>query len=279
MTSFVDVHLHPPTERFLHLTLGPLLAGPDEPRELPAPVDIDEVAEAYRARNGRAVVLGWDAQTATGASPLSSAHVAEIVESHPDVFVGFGSVDPHKGAKAISGVAEAKRLGLKGLAFHPAAQRFDPTDRRYGSIWEVAEELDLVVLVHSGFTDLGAGRPGGAGVEIAFANPMLLDRVAADFGDLRILISHPGWPWQDELLAVALHKPNVWIELSGGAPTRMTPGLLEAVQGPLRDRTVIGTGIPKLDLDEWLAAWERAGLDEAVAVNLRETNATRLLGL
>ena len=55
--------------------------------------------------------------------------------------------------------------------------------------------------------------------------------------------------------------------------------VLEAVQGPLRDRTVIGTGIPKLDLDGWLAAWERAGLDEAVAVNLREANATRLLGL
>ena len=69
MTPFVDLHLHPPTERFLHLTLGPPISGPHAPGDGPRALDLDRVAEAYRARDGRAVVLGWDAETATGSPP------------------------------------------------------------------------------------------------------------------------------------------------------------------------------------------------------------------
>ncbi|NIR40292.1 MAG: amidohydrolase family protein, partial [Actinobacteria bacterium] len=82
---------------------------------------------------------------------------------------------------------------------------------------------DLVVSVHTGYTDLGSGRPGGGGVDLAYADPVRVDRVAADFPDLRLVLAHPGWPWQDELLAVAMHKPNVWLEFSGRSPSLLTP--------------------------------------------------------
>lgn len=277
MTLFVDAHLHPPLERFLRSTLGPLV--PAVTGDAYLPTGVDDLAEGYRRRGGRAVVHGWDAETASGSPPFTSADVADLVEAHPDVFVGFGSVDPHKGAKAISGVAEAKRLGLLGLSLHPAAQRFDPSDRRHASIWEVAEELDLVVSVHTGYTALGSGRSGGGGVDLSFADPVRIDRVAADFPDLRLVLAHPGWPWQDELLAVALHKPNVWLELSGRSPSLLSPAVVEALAGPLRERAVIGTGTPGTPLDAWLDGWSGRGLDDGVLGDLMSANPVRLLGL
>ena len=65
------------------------------------------------------------------------------------------------------------------------------------------------------------------------AQTELIEEVAATFPDLQIVMAHPSWPWQDEALAVARHKTNVWIDLSGWSPKYLTPELLEAVRGPL----------------------------------------------
>ena len=280
MTRFVDVHVHPPTERFLDVTFAPFLASTE--RACGAAVEaltIDQIADHYRSRDAKAVLLGWDAETATGCPPLTSADVADMVAAHPDVFIGFGAVDPHKGAKAISGVAEAKRLGMRGLKFHPPAQRFDPADRRVGAIWEVAEELGLAVLVHVGYTSLGAGDPGGGGVPLAMGNPMALDHVAAEFPRLQVILAHQAWPWVDASIAVAMHKPNVWIDLSGWSPRRLTPELLDAIRGPLADRTLFGTDFPFYDADRWLAAWERLDMPDELTEKVLVGNATRLLSL
>lgn len=50
--------------------------------------------------------------------------------------------------------------------------------------------------------------------------------VAADFPDLQIVMAHPGVPWQGEQLSVALHKPNVWIDLSGWSRKSFEPKLV-----------------------------------------------------
>ncbi|MDX1691532.1 MAG: amidohydrolase family protein, partial [Acidimicrobiia bacterium] len=188
-------------------------------------------------------------------------------------------VDPHKGAKAISGVAEAKRLGLVGLAFHPAVQRFDPSDRRLGSIWEVAEELDLVVLVHTGSSAFGAGEPGGTGVDLSFGDPMLMDRVAADYPGLRIVLAHSSRLWLDRTIAIARHKANVWVDLAGWSPKRLPADLLDAVRGPLTDVVLFGSGHPFGDVDGWLSAWDGLGMTDEVTERVLAGNASRLLRL
>ena len=66
--------------------------------------------------------------------------------------------------------------------------------------------------VHTGTTGLGAGMPGGGRLKLGLSRPMYVDAVAADFPDLQIVMAHPAWPWQDEQLAVALHKPTTWID-------------------------------------------------------------------
>ncbi|MFQ5947729.1 MAG: amidohydrolase family protein [Acidimicrobiia bacterium] len=279
MTKFIDVHVHPPVPEFFAGALRPYLERLEEyfGRSF-SPMSVDEIAGHYRERDGQAVLLGWDAETATKRSPLTNQAIAAMVEAHPDVFHGFGSVDPHKGAAAVAGVHEAARLGLKGLKFHPPAQRFSPVDRIAYSIWEIAAELGLVVLVHTGFTGLGAGVDGGSGIDLAKGQPMVLDQVAADFPELKIILAHPSWPWQEEAIAVARHKANVYLELSGWSPKYLDPSLLEAMRGPLAERTLFGTDFPFLTPDKWLGDWEGLGMPEDLTHNILYENAARLLG-
>ena len=73
-------------------------------------------------------------------------------------------------------------------------------------------------MIDVGTTGMGAGMPGGMGAMLRHAHPSAIDELAADFPDLTIVAAHPGWPWVDEMTAVALHKGNVFWELSGWAP-------------------------------------------------------------
>jgi len=280
VTRFVDVHVHPPLPSVLEGPFRPYLEG--LARTLGRtiePMDVDELAEYFRERSGRAVLMAWDAETATGRRGIGNEAVASLVAAHPDVFFGFGAVDPHKGAAAVAGINDAHRLGLRGLQFHPPVQRFSPADRRVYPLWEVAEELRLPVLVHTGFTALGAGDPGGSGVELGFADPMLVDRVAADFPRLPIILANPSWPWRDAAIAVARHKGNVYLELSGWSPADFPPILLEAICGPLMERTLFGSDFPFFDVDAWLSAWEDLDLPAEVGRRVLSGNAAELLGL
>jgi predicted TIM-barrel fold metal-dependent hydrolase len=277
---FLDVHVHPPLPSVVAGAFAPYLVDVEASiGRTVEPMTIDEIAAYYRDRNGRAALSAWDAETASGRRGLDNDQVAALVAGHPDVFVGFGSVDPHKGAAAVAGINDAARLGMRGLQFHPAVQRFSPADRRVYPLWEVAEELRMPVLLHAGYTSLGAGSPGGSGIELGVADPMNVDRVAADFPRLPILLETPAWPWEDASLAVALHKRNVYLELSGSRPAAFPTRLLEAIRGPLRERTVFGSGFPFHDLDRWLEEWEALGLPADLSEQLLVGNAVRLLGL
>lgn len=280
MSTFIDFHVHPPTEAMLHGSFGPFHAQLETlfGRSFPTMTG-DQIAEYYRTLAGRAVLLGWDAETATGLPAFTNRQVADLVGSHPDVFIGFGSVDPHKGERAVMGVHEAAQLGLRGLKFHPSAQGCAPNDRMMYPILEVAEELGLVALFHTGTTGLGSGTPGGMGIKNRLADPMFLDDVAADFPGLVIVMAHPSWPWQNAAIAVAQHKQNVYLELSGWSPKLFPAELVAAVRGPLAERTLFGTDFPFLTPDKWLKDWATLGVEDAVTDRILNGNAQRLLGL
>ena len=280
MTRFVDFHVHPPLQEFLDGAFGPYIEGlrAEFDADISA-MTIDEIADHYRSLDGVAVLLAWDAERATGRPAFTSARVAELVAEHPDVFVGFGSVDPVNGAAAVAGLHEAARLGLKGLKFHPPAQRFSPADRRWYPVWEAAASFGLPVLIHTGYTALGAGLPGGGGIELAYGDPTLVERVAVDFPSLKVVLAHPSWPWQEQAIAIARHKANVYLELSGWSPSRFPESLIEAIKGPLVERTLFGTDFPFLTPERWMKSFERLGFSDEATDRILRANAVELLGL
>jgi len=277
----IDVHVHPATTEWLVDGLGPYFEATTRHFRTEIPVrSVDEMAAEFAADDVLAVLFAWDAESGMGLPPTTNDFVADCVARHPDTFLGFASVDPHKGRAAIAELRRAVgELGLRGLKLHPSAQAFAPNDRVHYPLYEAAAELAIPVVFHTGTTGLGAGLPGGGGIKLGYSRPILLDDVAADFPELQIVGAHPSVPWQDEMLAVAQHKTNVWIDLSGWSPRRWSPELTRNVLGPLQDRCLFGTDYPFITFTKWLEAFRSLEPGAEVEEKVLKGNAERLLGL
>ncbi|GAB3255130.1 amidohydrolase family protein [Arthrobacter pigmenti] len=241
---------------------------------------LDEIADYYRQQGIAAVVFTVDASTQMGHNPNSSEAIAEGAARNNDVLIPFGSVDPHRGSDAIT---QLKRLaedhGVQGFKFHPSVQGFDPSDQQYYPLYETLQEIGRPVIFHTGQTGIGSGLPGGFGIKLGLSNPMLLDSVAADFPDLPIIMAHPSVPWQDEALAVANHKANVYIDLSGWAPKYFPPALVQHANRMLQDKVLFGSDYPLITPERWLRDFENLEIKDEVRPKILKHNAVRLLGL
>ena len=240
----------------------------------------DELAVEYAQEGVFGILLGWDAETATKRPPLSNDLVSAIVQRHPRRFAFFAGVDPWKGSAAVSELERAvKELGAIGAKFHPSMQDFYPSDERHFPLWEKAAELGVPCLFHTGTSGIGAGMPGGQGIRLDPSRPIHLDAVAARFPELRIIAAHFGWPWHLELVAMAAHKRNVFIELSGWSPRYYPPELVREIGGRLQDQALFGSDYPFITPTRILEELETIGLRPEVKVKIVRENAARLLRL
>ena len=243
-------------------------------------VSAAEMADLYRRLDVMAIVFAWDAETATGLPRVSNDFVAGLVRDHPDVFLGFASVDPWKGRVAIAELERAVHtLKLRGVKFQPIAQRFYPNDPQFYPLWGKCVELRIPAVFHVGTTALGAGVRGGDGFHLKYAQPMHLDDVAADFPDFTIIAAHPAWPWQEEMLAIALHKTNVYLDLSGWSPRHFPASLVRFTNSALQDRVLFGSDYPFFGPERWLRDFESVEFKPEVRQKVLLTNAQRLLRL
>ncbi|MBX6769535.1 MAG: amidohydrolase [Actinomadura rubrobrunea] len=279
----IDVHTHAEISADGHASLPPELMEASEKyfgahgHRQPT---VDEMAAYYRERKMAAVVFTVDAEHATGHPPIPNEEVAEACARHSDTLIPFASIDPWRGK---AGVRMARRLveeyGVRGFKFHPSMQGFAPNDPIAYPLYEAIEEMGAPVLFHTGQTGIGAGVPGGGGIRLKYSNPMLVDDVAVDFPHLRIILAHPSFPWQDEALAVAVHKPYVHIDLSGWSPKYFPPQLVRYANSLLKDKVLFGSDYPVITPDRWLADFDRLEIKPEVRPKILKENAARLLGL
>jgi predicted TIM-barrel fold metal-dependent hydrolase len=278
----IDVHVHVEVDDHGHLSLSDQLmdasaayfkAGERTPT-------IDQIAEHYRQRQIAAVIFTVDAENATGHARISNEEIAEGAARHPDVLIPFASVDPAKGQ---AGARELRRLvgehSMRGAKFHPSLQGFAPNDRSAYPLFAELESLGVPAIFHTGQTGIGAGLPGGGGIKLRLSDPMLLDDVAADFPDLTIIMAHPSFPWQDSALAVATHKANVFIDLSGWSPKYFPPQLVRYANSLLQDKVLFGSDYPVIPPDRWLADFAALDIKDQIRPKILKDNAVRVLGL
>ena len=241
---------------------------------------IHEMADYYRERSMAAVVFTVDCTTTMGVEPIPNDEIAEAAATHADVLIAFASVDPHLGRAAVREIHRSvDEHDVRGFKFHPNVQRFYPNDREVYPVYEAIAEHGRIALFHTGQTGIGAGLPGGAGIRLKYSNPMYVDDVAADFPDLDIILAHPSFPWQDEALAVATHKPRVHIDLSGWSPKYFPPQLVHYANSLLADKVLFGSDFPLITPDRWLKDFETLDIKEHVRPKILKHNAARLLGL
>ena len=241
--------------------------------------DLASVASYYRSRKMACVVFSVD-ERLTGRPPVPNEVVARFAADNPDVAIAFASIDPHRGE---GGVREARRLvdaGLvRGLKLHPPVQQFFPNDRMAYPLYEVFAEAKLPVLFHTGHSGIGTGMPGGGGIRLKYGNPMPIDDVAVDFPEMPIIMAHPAFPWQDEAISVCLHKPTVYIDLSGWSPKYFSPTLVQYANTMLKHKVLFGSDYPWITPDRWLADFEKIAIRDEVRPLILKENAVRLFGL
>ncbi|MBB3749760.1 hypothetical protein FHT44_002221 [Mycolicibacterium sp. BK634] len=240
---------------------------------------VDDLAVHYRQHNTAAVVFTIDAHTMSGHQPNSIEELIEGTVRNNDVLIPFGSVDPWD----TDAVRRVRQLtgdyGVRGFKFHPSLQGFEPNDRRFYPIYEAIATAGVPALFHTGQTGLGSALPGGHGIKLRYSDPMLLDDVAADFPDLTVVMAHPAVPWVDAQIAIASHKANVYVDLSGWSPKYFPPQLVSAIGRQLRTKALFGTDHPYIALDRWRRDFDTLGVDPAVVPLILKENAVRVLGL
>ena len=272
----IDFHVHLPTPDWLDGSMGGYVEAAEAYfRSTVERQSLGELADKYRALDVLAVLLAWDAETATGRPRVPNETVAAACREYPDAFTGLGSVDPHK-PSAVDEVARIAELGLRGVKFHPSLQAFAPDDPKYWPVFAACERHGLLALFHTGTSGIGARQPGGQGIRIDYAHPLKLDAVAAAHPELTVVAAHFGWPWQMDLIAVALHKTNVYIDISGWSPKRIPPEVVRELKGRLSGQFLWGSDFPFIAPERCLAELDELGL--ASPALLRD-NAARVLGL
>jgi predicted TIM-barrel fold metal-dependent hydrolase len=241
--------------------------------------DPQGLADYYRSRRMAFVIFSVD-ERLSGRPQLSNDAVAGFAEANSDVAIAFASIDPHRGA---DGVREARELvssgRVRGLKLHPPLQQFEPNDRLAYPLYEVFAEARLPVLFHTGHSGIGTGMPGGGGIRLKYGHPMPIDDVAVDFPEMPIILAHPSFPWQDEAISICLHKPTVYIDLSGWSPKYFSPTLVQYANTLLKHKVLFGSDYPLLTPDRWLADLEKTGIRDEVRPLILKENAVRLFGL
>lgn len=241
---------------------------------------IAETIAYYREKKIGLVMFTVDTEFEIGNRRIANEEIAEAARDNADMMIAFASIDPHKGKM---GVREARNLiesgAVKGFKFHPTCQGFFPNDKMAYGLYELISHYKLPAIFHTGHSGIGTGMRGGGGMRLKYSQPIHIDDVAVDFPDMTIILAHPSWPWTAEALSMALHKPNIYIDLSGWMPKYFPPEIVQYANGQLKHKMLFGSDFPLIQPDRWIAQFREAGFKEEVHDLILKQNAIKALGL
>jgi predicted TIM-barrel fold metal-dependent hydrolase len=277
----IDLHCYPGTAEWI-ASQGPFVEALAKYWKRPwVAKQESEVIADFETAGVEAVLVAFDIESVAGAPPVTNEYVAGFRDRHGGTVIqAWAAVDPLKGKAALAQAEEAiKKLGLLGFHFHPIMGRFSVDDPKFFPLFELIQSLNVPVMVDVGTTGMGAGLPGGLGSKLRHAHPLAIDDLAANFPDLTIIAAHPGWPWVDEMTAVALHKGNVFWEVSGWAPKYFPESLKRDIRGRLQDKIMFGSDYPSMPYERIFREWEEMNLPDETMNKVFHENAERVLKL
>ncbi|MCQ2444749.1 MAG: amidohydrolase family protein [Mailhella sp.] len=239
-----------------------------QPKQLP------EIVEELKARGVvKCCVSGRDASTTYG-FPDNNGSVLEFCRAYPDLFLGFWGIDPHKGMDAVRLVEKVvKEYGMAGIATDPYLAHISPCEARYYPIYAKCCELDVPVFVTM------APPPQVAGAAITYTDPRDIDIVARDFPDLKIIMSHGGYPYVQEAIYACYRNKNVYMDISEYEVAPMSETYISAMKNMIADKVLFASAHPFVAQDECIANYNAMDLPDGVREKIMYKNACKVLGL
>ena len=276
----VDLHCYPGTKEWIACQ-GPYVEALAKysKREW-AGKEESEVLKEFTDAGVEACLVALDLETTIKTKPVGNDYVHAMWKRHPKRIIQcWGALEPSKQNILEEAKKAIKQLGFIGFHFHPIMQHFAVNDRRLYPLFEVINELKVAVMIDVGTTGMGAGLPGGMGARLRHAHPSAIDDLAADFPHLKIIMAHPGSPWVEETTAVAIHKGNVYWEMSGWAPKYFPGNIKVDMRARLQDKVMFGSDYPSMPYERILREWRELGYKDEIMEKIFHRNAERVLGL
>jgi len=224
----------------------------------------------------RVGIVNYPSPDLMGFDDSTNTFAARYAEADPERIMPYGGVHPRFAGDVEAGVDELLEFGIRCLKIHPSHQLLPANAhtqglRTLGRIYKRCEDRGLPVMVHTGTSIFPGARN-------KFGNPMELDDVAIDFPDLTIVMAHGGRPlWMDEAFFILRRHPNVYLDVSGIPPLKLTeyfPRLTE-----IGDRVVWGTDWPSpgvRDLKQNLTQFLSLDLPPALTTAVTRDNPLKL---
>ncbi len=276
----IDLHCYPNTQKWIDCQ-GPYVEALATywKREWAAKSEADVVKD-FEQGGVEAVLVALDLSTTINTPPCDNDYVAGMRDRHDCIIQAWGAVEPSLGQVAIDEAKHAIHdLHMLGFHFHPIMQHFRVDDQRYYPLFEEISAMNVPVMIDVGMTGMGAGTPGGMGARTRHAHPEAIDNLAVDFPNLTIIMAHPGYPWIDETTVVALHKANVYWEMSGWGPKYLPDSIKRDMRTRLKDKMMFGSDYPSIPYEKLHREWADMGWKDEILEGFYHGNAERVLGL
>lgn len=243
-------------------------------------VSEEEQAARFRRDNVRVMLdFAFTHTMDVGAARDQHDYAFDYARKYPDVTLGnWIGIDPTRPGH----VKELERClsdgpGLIGMSLHPFSSAGTPDQPGWESCINLCIEANRPVLMLVGMSGGGAGTRGGMGIELEDCHPRYVDRIAARYPDLNVIAARVAWPWQSEMIAIALHKANVWMELHGWAPQHYPDELKREIARRLRKKVFFGADYPMLSHERLVGEWREEGFSDEVLDGVFHGNAEAFL--
>jgi uncharacterized protein len=267
----VDAWIQHPTARFLRHDIFSSLrrwTGQEVPEADP-PIELT-VAALDTAGVEVGLLSAWHGPEGR---LIANDEVAANVAAQPDRFAGLAAVDL---GDPVGAVGELRRcvteLGFRGLRVIPWLWGWPPTDRHYYPLYAACVELGVPLCTQVGHT--GPLRSSEPGRPIPY-----IDEVAIDFPELVIVGGHIGYPWTEEMIAVARKHENVYIDTSAYTARRYPPELVRYMRADGRRKVLFGSNYPMIQPEAALADLDALELDDEARELFLGGTARRVFGL
>lgn len=238
------------------------------------PQSLEEVVEDLDRYNVEiAVITGRDCET-TYSTKSNNNSVIEFVNKFPRKFIGFAGLDPHKGMRAIEELKHVvNSQGLKGASIDPYLAQIYVNDAKYYPIYAKCCELNIPLVITTGPATLVPN------AVIDHVAPRYIDFVARDFPELKIIISHGGYPWVNEMIIVAQRNENVYLELSEYEFFPQSEAYIQAINTIISDKVLFASAHPFVNFKEAIENYNNLSFTDQVREKVMFKNAAKVLNL